>query len=246
VILAKKKKQYYAVVKGRAPGIYRTWFGAGGAAEQVQGIDEALYRGFYTEEEMAAWLAGLPQRMLKRAAPELAACAAETSAVTPSQEAEMQSLLEAGKVVVFTDGSADTKSRRGGYGAVVWRGKKREELSGGLRGTTNNRMELMAVIKALETLQKKSDVVVFSDSQYVVRAMMEGWVDNWRANGWTRDKGQKLMNADLWQALDALNQKHDVEYRWVRGHSGTRENERCDRLAVAAGQGKDLPMDWQG
>ena len=101
----------------------------------------------------------------------------------------------------------------------------------------------MAVIKALETLKNKSEVVVFSDSQYVVRAMMEGWVENWRANGWARDKGQKLMNAGLWQQLDALCARHTVAFEWVRGHSGTKENERCDRLAVAAGQGKGLAMD---
>lgn len=244
--MAKKKKQYYAVVKGRAPGIYRTWFGADGAAEQVQGMDDALYRGFYTEEEMADWLRGLPQAMLRREAAGLAAFAAHTSSEQGTQEDAINMLLDQGKVVVFTDGSADTKSRRGGYGAVVRDGKKRVELSGGLRGTTNNRMELMAVIKALETLKKKSEVVVFSDSQYVVRAMMEGWVDNWRANEWTRDKGQKLMNADLWQQLDTLRRKHTVVFEWVRGHSGTRENERCDRLAVAAGQAKDLPMDRKG
>ena len=241
--MAKKKKQYYAVVKGRKSGIYRTWFGAGGAAEQVQGVDDALYRGFYSEDEMARWLAGLPQGILKRNAPELAEFSDGTKDTQSSQEDEIKEYLDAGRVVIFTDGSANTRSRRGGYGAVVRRGKKREELSGGLRGTTNNRMELTAVIKALETLKKRSDVVVFSDSQYVVRAMMEGWVENWRANGWARDKGQKLMNADLWQQLHALNQKHNVNYRWVRGHSGTRENERCDRLAVAAGQGRNLPMD---
>ena len=243
MILAKKKKQYYAVVKGRKPGIYRTWFGAGGAAEQVQGIDDARYRGFYTEEEMALWLQGLPQEVLKQEAPELARFAAEFENGQSSQEDEIKALLDLGKVVVFTDGSADTQTRRGGYGAVIRDGKKRMELSGGYRGTTNNRMELTAVIKALETLKKKSDVVVFSDSQYVVRAMMEGWVDNWRVNGWARDKGQKLMNADLWQQLDILCAKHTVMFEWVRGHSGTRENERCDRLAVSAGQGRNLPMD---
>ncbi len=244
--MAKKKKEYYAVVKGRVPGIYRTWFGAGGAAEQVQGLEDARYRGFYTEEEMAMWLQGLPQAMLKREAPALAQFAAGYESGQTSQEAEIESLLQAGRVVVFTDGSADTKTRRGGYGAVIREGGKRRELSGGYLGTTNNRMELTAVIKSLEALKKKSDVVVFSDSQYVVRAMMEGWVDNWRANGWERDKGQKLMNADLWQQLDALCRKHTVAFEWVRGHSGTRENERCDRLAMAAGLGKDLPMDRKG
>ncbi len=234
------------MVKGRAPGIYRTWFGAGGAAEQVQGIDDALYRGFYTEEEMAAWLAGLPQGMLKRAAPALAEFADGFSGTASSQEKEINALLEAGKAVIFTDGAANTRTRRGGFGAVIRQGKKREELSGGYRGTTNNRMELTAVIKALETLKKRSDVVVFSDSKYVVRAMTEGWIDNWHANGWKRAKKQKLMNADLWQQLYALNKKHDVQYRWVRGHSGTRENERCDRLAVAASQKSRLPIDKGG
>ena len=244
--MAKKKKKYYAVVKGRVPGIYRTWFGEGGAAEQVQGLDGARYRGFYTEEEMVQWLQGLPQGMLQREAPALGQLAAEYEGEQNSQDAEVQSELEAGRVVVFTDGAANTNTRRGGYGAVIRRGNKREELSGGFCGTTNNRMELTAVIKALESLKRKAAVVVFSDSKYVVRAMEEGWLDNWHANGWKRDKNQKLMNADLWQQLYALNKKHDVQYRWVRGHSGTRENERCDRLAVAAGQGRNLPMDKKG
>ena len=244
--MAKKKKQYYAVVKGRVPGIYRTWFGAGGAAEQVQGLDDARYRGFFTQEEMFAWLADLPQRMLKKEAPELAALAAENKGNTPSLEEEARALLAAGKVVIFTDGSADTHSRCGGYGAVVRSGTARKELSGGFRGTTNNRMELTAVIRALETLEKPSDVVVFSDSQYVVRAMRESWIENWNANGWARDKKQELKNADLWQQLYALDKKHHVTYQWVRGHSGTRENERCDRLALAALQKKGLPLDNGG
>ena len=138
--MAKKKKEFYAVVKGRKPGIYRTWFGEGGAAEQVQGMDDALYRGFYTEAEMAVWLAGLPQGMLKRAAPELAEFAGKTSNTQSSKEDEIRGLLDAGKTVIFTDGSANTKTRRGGYGAVVRVGSKRKELSGGLRNTTNNRM----------------------------------------------------------------------------------------------------------
>lgn len=116
-------------------------------------------------------------------------------------------------------------------------------MSGGYRLTTNNRMELLAVIKALEELNQPCKVVLYSDSRYVVDAMEKGWAVKWRANGWRRNKREAAVNPDLWAALLDLCATHDVEFRWVRGHAGVADNERCDRLAVAAAKQSNLPAD---
>ena len=122
-------------------------------------------------------------------------------------------------------------------------GDQNKELSGGFRLTTNNRMELLAAIKGLEALNQPCQVVLFSDSKYVVDAMEKGWAVKWRANGWMRNKREKAVNPDLWATLLDLCATHDVEFRWVRGHSGVADNERCDRLAVAAAKDNDLAKD---
>ena len=131
----------------------------------------------------------------------------------------------------------------GGYGVVLRYGDNRRELSGGYRLTTNNRMELMAVIKALEALNQPCRVILHSDSRYVVDAISKGWARKWQANGWQRNKREKAVNPDLWETLLRLCQTHQVEFRWVRGHAGDAENERCDRLAVQAAKQPDLPAD---
>ena len=122
-------------------------------------------------------------------------------------------------------------------------GDHRKELSGGYHLTTNNRMELLAVIKALEALNQPCQVTLHSDSRYVVDAIAKGWAKKWRANGWQRNKREKAVNPDLWGTLLDLCEKHEVEFRWVRGHAGDVENERCDRLAVEAAHQPDLPAD---
>ena len=104
-------------------------------------------------------------------------------------------------------------------------------------------MELLAVIKGLEALNQPCQVILFSDSKYVVDAVEKGWAVKWRANGWMRNKREKAVNPDLWAKLLELCAKHDVEFRWVKGHAGVADNERCDRLAVAAAKGKDLAED---
>ena len=109
--------------------------------------------------------------------------------------------------------------------------------------TTNNRMELLAVIRALEALNQPCQVTLHSDSRYVVDAIAKGWAKKWRANGWQRNKREKAVNPDLWGTLLDLCEKHEVEFRWVRGHAGDVENERCDRLAVEAAHQPDLPAD---
>jgi len=119
----------------------------------------------------------------------------------------------------------------------------RREISGGFRLTTNNRMEMMAVIAALEALKEPCQVTLYSDSQYVVNAMTKGWVQRWQANGWKRNKKETAVNPDLWERLLMASESHDVDFRWLRGHSGVVENERCDRLAFAAATQSGLPED---
>jgi ribonuclease HI len=104
-------------------------------------------------------------------------------------------------------------------------------------------MEIMAAIVGLEALKEKCKVTLFSDSEYLVKAMSEGWPWRWRANGWKRNKREKALNHDLWERLLRLCERHDVQFNWVRGHAGTQENTRCDELAVQAAQQSNLPCD---
>ena len=143
------------------------------------------------------------------------------------------------KVVVFTDGSSRGNPGPGGYGAVLRcydpTGKLYErELSAGYARTTNNRMELMGVIAALEALKRPCEVEVHSDSQYVVNAFNQHWVDGWKRRGWKNAKKEPVKNPDLWMRLLNAMAPHQVKFVWVRGHAGTDLNERCDQLAVAA------------
>jgi ribonuclease HI len=146
-------------------------------------------------------------------------------------------------VTIYADGACTGNPGPGGYGAVIERDGKITELSGGYASTTNNRMELLGVIVALESLDSPSDVVVRSDSLYVVKAMQQGWAEGWRANGWRIASRQPAKNRDLWTRLLALCERHSVTFEWVRGHAGVAQNERCDALAVAASRQPDLPPD---
>ena len=122
----------------------------------------------------------------------------------------------------------------------------RRELSGGYCKTTNNRMEILAAIVGLEALKEKCQVTLYSDSQYLVKAIEQGWAQRWRANGWRRGKranAAKALNPDLWDRLLGLCEYHDVEFEWVRGHAGNTENERCDQLATEAARQQGLPAD---
>ncbi|MBQ1317545.1 MAG: ribonuclease HI [Lachnospiraceae bacterium] len=144
------------------------------------------------------------------------------------------------KVTIYTDGAArGNPDGPGGYGAVLQfvdrNGTLHErELSQGYAKTTNNRMELMAVIAALEALTRPCVVELFSDSKYVVDAFNEHWIDRWIRTGWKKADKTPVLNVDLWQRLLAAKEKHDVTFRWVRGHAGNAVNERCDKLATAA------------
>lgn len=148
-------------------------------------------------------------------------------------------------VVVHTDGGCrPTNPGPGGYGVVLRYNGHHRELSGGFRLTTNNRMELLAAIVALEALNRPCEVTLYSDSKYLVDAMTRGWATRWRANDWKRNKqGDKALNPDLWQRLLDAVERHRVEFVWVRGHSGVADNERCDELARQAAGRPDLPAD---
>jgi ribonuclease HI len=121
--------------------------------------------------------------------------------------------------------------------------KKRAEASGGFSLTTNNRMEIYAAIKGLEMLKQPCHVTLYSDSQYVVETMTKGWAVAWKKKNWWRNKKERALNADLWERLLALCEMHQVEFRWVRGHAGNRENERCDQLSMAALRQPNLSVD---
>jgi ribonuclease HI len=136
-------------------------------------------------------------------------------------------------VTIYTDGACSGNPGPGGWGAILTSGALRKEISGGDPDTTNNRMELMAAIAALRELKARSQVELFTDSKYVKQGISE-WITMWKANGWKRRSGKKLLpvkNEDLWRELDALAQLHKVMFRWVEGHAGHPENERADVLA---------------
>lgn len=142
-------------------------------------------------------------------------------------------------ITLYTDGAASGNPGPGGYGAVLQCAGLTKELSGGFARTTNNRMELLAVIVGLETiLWENAEVDIYSDSTYVVKAMTEGWLDKWQRTGF-----KKVKNVDLWQRYLAVASRHRLRFHWVKGHAGNPMNERCDRLAVAAYRQENLPED---
>ena len=140
------------------------------------------------------------------------------------------------KVEIFTDGACKGNPGPGGWGAILRYGQKEKEISGGEPQTTNNRMEINAVLQSFKCLKEPCKVTLYSDSQYVCNALKLGWAKKWQANNWMRNKKEPALNADLWEELLGLYEQHEVEIVWVRGHSGHPENERCDRLAVAAAE----------
>ena len=136
------------------------------------------------------------------------------------------------EVEIYTDGACRGNPGPGGWGAIlVYRGREKE-LSGGARETTNNRMELTAVIEALSALKEPCRVTLTSDSKYVVDAMLQGWAESWHAHGWKKSDRSAALNPDLWERLLELAEKHEMTWVWVKGHAGHPYNERCDKLAT--------------
>lgn len=140
------------------------------------------------------------------------------------------------KIEIFTDGACSGNPGPGGYGVILKYKDSYKELSGGEKETTNNRMEMTAVITGLSILKEPCEVDLYSDSKYIIDAVTKGWAKKWQSNNWIKSDKKKALNVDLWEKLLELLEIHKVNFIWVKGHAGHTENERCDQLAVAASQ----------
>ncbi len=155
----------------------------------------------------------------------------------------MNDFNEIPNIELYSDGGADPNPGKGGYGLILsWKGIKREFYEG-FKLTTNNRMELLGVITGLKKLKTKSNVTIITDSKYVIQGIELGWAKKWKENNWLRNKKEKAINADLWGELLALIEQHNVTFKWIKGHNGHPENERCDYLATLAMNANDLKVD---
>ncbi|MFC1524081.1 ribonuclease HI [Thermodesulfobacteriota bacterium] len=224
-------KKYYAVAKGRKPGVYTSW---PVAKAQVHGFPGARYKGFPTWEEANSWLAK----------PISSKRVVQTGSKSKTHPDQAETTPKKGEVTIYTDGGARFNPGPGGYGIVQIYDGHCKELAGGYKLTTNNRMELMACIVALQNLEyRDKPVILYSDSSYVVNGINKGWAKNWRARGWIKSDKKPAVNPDLWAQLLDLCENLDVTFRWVKGHAGNPLNERCDELAVASWQKDNLPID---
>ncbi len=243
--MGKSAKKFYAVVKGRKPGVYDTWFGQGGAFEQVSSFPGAVYKGFPTLQEAREYISG----------PHVSRSAGKRTpgkrpghppqAAGEQKEAGTRTSADKDRILIYSDGGCLNNPGPGGYGVVILDGEKRSELSGGYRLTTNNRMELMGSIMGLRSLGPVTgrQIVVYTDSSYVVNGVMKGWAKRWRSKGWMRDAQHRAENVDLWADLLDLCEAYDPRFVWVKGHAGNVENERCDVLARMSALKADLPVD---
>lgn len=235
------KKKFYAVIKGRQPGIYQEWFGVNGAEAQISGFLGAIYKSFPTLVEAEQWF----QRG-REAYSEDTSTQSNVSEISTEPDAQTErDNAQLPQVIIYTDGACIKNPGPGGYGVVLLYGEHRKELSGGFRLTTNNRMEILAAIVGLKALKTRCNVTIYSDSRYLVDAIMLGWAERWRANNWRRTKTEMAINPDLWRQLLELCSQHQVKFVWVQGHAGNPENERCDQLATQAAQQANLPPDEQ-
>lgn len=236
------KKKFYAIAKGRKPGIYDNW---PQAEAQVKGFPGAVFKGFASRREAEAFL--------KRPAYQRPSAKVETAQhekpLSCFPDAALQRFEKdspcSDEVIIYTDGGSINNPGPGGYGVVQIYNGERRELSGGYRLTTNNRMELMACVVALRELEYKDvPVTVYSDSSYVVNGITKGWAASWRKNGWLKSDKKPAVNPDLWGELLELVEGLDVTFKWVRGHAGNPLNERCDELANGTARQSGLPVDF--
>jgi len=146
-------------------------------------------------------------------------------------------------VKIYTDGACSGNPGPGGYGVILKFNGIEKTFSKGFKDTTNNRMELHAVIAGLNSLKEKCKVQIYSDSKYIVDAVNNGWALRWKRNNWKRNKKEYALNPDLWDKLLGLISQHEIQFIWVKGHAGHDENERCDKLAVAAAAQPNLSID---
>jgi len=225
------KKKFYAVAVGRNLGIYTNW---PAAQIQVQGFPGALYKGFTSKEEAMAWLKN----------PVYAAGKNKTPASRSASPAFSGTAPEPGGITIYTDGGSINNPGPGGYGVVIIDGEHQKEYCGGFSLTTNNRMELMGCIVALQKLERRDKpITLYSDSSYVVNGITKGWAKRWRKNGWLKSDKKPAVNRDLWEKLLELIKPLSITFKWVKGHAGNPVNERCDELAVASARRGGLPED---
>lgn len=220
------KKKFYAVAEGNTTGIFHSW---ADCEAQVKGVKGARYKGFTSREEAEKWLAdgGVYQQ--------------KTKGTKSKAEPRPRQTGPAGdELLVYTDGSSLNNPGPGGWAVVILGQNGPREMYGAFRKTTNNRMELLACIRALEAIQgQKLPSILHTDSSYVVNGIEKGWARSWRKRGWRKSDGNEALNSDLWAQLLDLAEETPVRFQWVKGHAGNEYNERCDQLAVAAA--KDSP-----
>ena len=220
------KKNYYSVARGRVPGIYMSW---PEAQKQVSGYKGAVYKGFATRSEAEAYIQSRPKPRYWQASK--TASKKHSTPATP--------VPNDGRVHIFSDGGSIGNPGPGGWGVVILDGDRQPiELQDGYIHTTNNRMELMGCIAGIQQAVSMSDrlrqMVVTTDSKYVVNGISKGWAEGWREKGWKKSDGKPALNADLWEELLELIEVYDVDLQWVKGHAGHPYNERCDELAGEA------------
>lgn len=228
------KKKYYAVAKGRKPGIYDNW---PDAQAQVMNFAGAVYKGFPTRNEAESWI--------KKPSYSSKSSGNKTQRKPASNHAShADSAPKENEITVYSDGGARYNPGPGGYGVIIVDNGNQKEYSGGFRHTTNNRMELMGCIVALRELGPCSKpITIYTDSSYVVNGISKGWAKGWRKRGWIKSDKQPAINPDLWGELLDLTEGRKITFRWVKGHAGHPMNERCDELAVAASNGNNMPED---
>ena len=203
--------------------MYKKWAGEHGAQDQVKGFPKAKYKGFYALEDAVEYM--------------------KENGIDVSGYDTPEPELNPDRIYMYTDGGALNNPGPGGYGVVLLYRGHRKELFGGFRLTTNNRMEMTACIAGLNSITKSSSVTIYSDSKYIIDAIKKGWIEKWKNNRWVRENKQPVENADLWRQLLALLERQNVEWVWVKGHAGKKENERCDQLAGISMRKKNLPVD---
>ncbi len=222
------KQKFYAIARGYETGIYTSW---PEAKNLIDGYKGAMYKSFYSREEAEAWL--------------------ENPGYSPKGKKPIGGVSQSPKIfskkdgiIIFSDGGSINNPGPGGYGAIIIKNGEEIELSRGYSLTTNNRMELMGVIAALESIKgSKEKVRVYTDSRYVVDAMTKGWIKNWQRNGWLKSDKTPVLNRDLWEKLVKLTAEFDIEFNWVKGHAGNHYNERCDSLAVSSAKSGKYIVD---
>lgn len=223
--MMKSGKKYYAVVKGARPGLYTSWSGENGAQAQVFGFLGAKFKGFAELEDALDYL---HEHGIQ---------------VEGHKDHQPRVRYHDDGIHIFIDGGSIKNPGPGGYGVVLLYQGRRKELSQGFEKTTNNRMELWACIAALASLKKKMPITVYSDSRYIVDNIVQGHAHRWRLNNWLASSKKLVENVDLWRRLLTLVDEYQPQFIWVKGHSGSAENERCDQLAKAAAHGDHLAVD---